>query len=81
MTTPIGCEEALRMLATFLDGELESGDAGSVQVHLETCRSCYSRAEFERRLRSRLAELGTGLDDADLTRRIQDVIHRLAGRE
>lgn len=50
----IGCEEALRRLAEYLDQELDPGSSTEVEKHLETCRSCYSRAEFERRLRERL---------------------------
>jgi anti-sigma factor (TIGR02949 family) len=52
----IGCEEAIRRLAAYLDGELVTADAGEVEVHLERCRSCFSRAEFERRLKERVRE-------------------------
>jgi anti-sigma factor RsiW len=59
MTEPlIGCEEALRALAAFLDGELPGDEHTHVHQHLETCQSCYSRAEFERRLGAQLADLG-----------------------
>lgn len=54
----IDCEEALRRLAEYLDGEEDGVARAELQQHLETCRSCYSRAEFERGLRSRLRELG-----------------------
>ena len=57
MREPTNCEEALRRLAEYLDGELNPDDARGVEGHLETCRSCYSRAEFERLLKSRVAEL------------------------
>lgn len=57
MRKPTSCEEALRRLAEYLDDELNSDEAKSVADHLETCRSCYSRAEFERLLKSRVAEL------------------------
>lgn len=53
----IDCEEALRRLAEYLDRELEELPKAEVEQHLETCRSCYSRAEFERVLKSRLREL------------------------
>jgi anti-sigma factor (TIGR02949 family) len=55
MTDPMTCDEALRLLAVFLDGELPSGPHTAVEQHLEVCRGCYSRAEFERRLK---AEIG-----------------------
>jgi anti-sigma factor (TIGR02949 family) len=52
------CEEAMRSLAAYLDNELAAGAEQSVRQHLELCRSCYSRAEFERRLKFELRKLG-----------------------
>ena len=56
----INCEEALRLLAVYLDGELHRAQHMSVEHHLNTCRSCYSRGEFERRLKTELSHLGRG---------------------
>ena len=53
----IDCEEAVRRLAEYLDHALEDVSEAEVERHLETCRSCYSRAEFERALRGRLRDL------------------------
>ena len=55
-TVTISCEEAMRQLAELLDGELGTGRRREVENHLARCRSCFSRAEFEQRLK---AELGT----------------------
>ena len=52
------CEEAMRSLAAYLDDELAVGEQQSVRRHLEVCRGCYSRAEFERRLKFELRKLG-----------------------
>ena len=52
------CEEALRFLAAHLDGELGPGTDRQVEEHLARCRACFSRADFERRLKERLAALG-----------------------
>ena len=52
------CEEAMRSLAEYLDNELSPGVEQSIRQHLEICRSCYSRAEFERRLKFELRKLG-----------------------
>ena len=54
---PMTCDEALRLLAVFLDGELHGGPHVAVERHLEVCRSCYSRAEFERRLKAEIGRL------------------------
>ncbi len=55
--TPMTCDEALRLLAAFLDGELEAGNQEAVEHHLERCRGCFSRAEFERRLKAEIGRL------------------------
>ena len=55
---PINCDEALRLLAAFLDHELHTEERGSVERHLAACRSCFSRAEFERRLKSEIGRTG-----------------------
>ncbi len=56
-TRSITCEEALRLLAEHLDGELDGARHHEVERHLSLCRSCFSRAEFERRLKSQLETL------------------------
>ena len=69
----IGCEEALRRLAEFIDCELSESEQDNVERHLRTCRSCYSRMEFESRLKQRLSALSG--DDAPAKSR--DRIRRL----
>jgi anti-sigma factor (TIGR02949 family) len=58
----IGCEEALKRLAEFIDCELSDTEQDNVERHLRTCRSCFSRMEFESRLKQRLSALSA--DDA-----------------
>ena len=53
----INCEEALGRLFEFLDHELSADERAAVERHLQTCRSCFSRAGFERRLKEKLREL------------------------
>lgn len=73
------CEEALRLLATFLDGELEEGEESAVRHHLETCRHCFSRAEFEKKLRKQLEELRQTSPAASLENRIRSLIRGFPG--
>jgi anti-sigma factor (TIGR02949 family) len=54
----ISCDEALRVLAAFLDDELHTDAREGLERHLEVCRSCFSRAEFERRLKGEISRLG-----------------------
>ncbi|MGH7467809.1 MAG: anti-sigma factor family protein [Longimicrobiales bacterium] len=70
----IDCERALELLAAYLDGELPALDEHTVRQHLEQCHSCYSRAEFEHKLKSRLAQLRSADVGAGLEARIRTLL-------
>jgi predicted anti-sigma-YlaC factor YlaD len=70
----LDCAAALRLLAAYLDGELQQLDEQSVQKHLKRCHSCYSRAEFERRLKARLTELSRAHVSPALEGRIRTLL-------
>lgn len=53
----IDCEQALRKVFEYVDHELEEADHEAMHRHLETCKSCYSRMDFERRLKEKLNTL------------------------
>lgn len=73
-TPTIPCEEALRRLLAYLDEELEAREQHEVAHHLERCRSCFSRAEFERRLKGHLAALGEAPVPPSVEARIRSLI-------
>lgn len=68
------CEDALRLLAAHLDGELDGATNAEIERHLAKCRSCYSRAEFERRLKDRLAAVGREPVRPELSKRVHTLI-------
>lgn len=70
-TRGLSCEEALQFLAAYLDGELGSGADRELEEHLARCRSCYSRADFERRLKERLAGIGQSEVRREFVERMQ----------
>jgi anti-sigma factor (TIGR02949 family) len=72
----MGCELALKRLLEFIDHELPPGEHDSVERHLRTCRSCFSRLEFETRLKQRLAALSTQDVPATSRDRIRSLIKR-----
>ncbi len=53
----IDCEQALARIFEFIDHELDAAEHEAMQEHLRTCKSCFSRTEFERRLKQKLAGL------------------------
>ena len=72
------CEQALRLLAAYLDGELGAGEHQAVEHHLRLCRSCCSRAEFERHLKAKLGHLrGAGVRPS-FEQRIRELIAQFA---
>lgn len=72
--TITNCEDALRLLAGYLDGELGLTEQESVEQHLNLCRSCWSRAEFERRLKAQLLALREAVVPGPFEQRIRELI-------
>ena len=55
MSHDIGCLRAIEAFYAYLDGELEDPAAiADFEHHLEHCRSCFSRIEFEKALNERM---------------------------
>jgi len=76
MTEPhvIDCEEALRRLFGYLDSELHDELRREMEQHLERCRSCFSRVEFEKRLKAHIAELRQEPVSSDLEQRVRSLL-------
>ena len=72
----IGCEQALRHLFEYLDRELDGARHAEVEQHLHTCRACYSRAEFEKRLKGKLGALGEEQAPPEFAQRIKGLLYR-----
>jgi mycothiol system anti-sigma-R factor len=50
------CEETLREIQRFLDGELEIDLTAAINRHISDCHPCGERAEFQRHLRVLIAK-------------------------
>jgi len=55
----IKCEEALESLFEYLDGEIDEARSAAIEKHLEICRKCYPRAQFERAFLDALGRVDT----------------------
>jgi anti-sigma factor RsiW len=80
-TNTLSCEAALRLLAVYIDAELEAADERAVEEHIARCRSCFSRMEFEKRLKHQLSSIGRQPVDPTFANRIRSLINRFAGDE
>lgn len=76
--TAMDCATALRLLADYLDGELRDEPGRNLEHHLRTCRGCFSRAEFERRLKHELGQLGREPVRPEFEERIRKLVGAFA---
>lgn len=70
----IECEEAIRLMLEYLDDELHEHNHEEMDKHLESCRSCYSRMEFEKRLNSMIHKVEPKVVPLNLNSRIKKII-------
>ncbi|MGM0560469.1 MAG: zf-HC2 domain-containing protein [Pseudomonadota bacterium] len=76
MTQDLRCEEVIDKLLEYLDRELDRETEDALAQHMETCRACFSRAEFERRLRARVRETGKARAPESLRQRVHAIMER-----
>ncbi|MCZ7566097.1 MAG: zf-HC2 domain-containing protein [Burkholderiales bacterium] len=70
----IDCEQALDQLIEFVDHELPEGKHSAMQHHMRACKSCFSRFEFERRLKEKLGTLRDTEVSSDASERIKRLL-------
>lgn len=68
------CEEVLAQLFAYLDRELDDETLAEIERHVETCRGCFSRAEFERRLKAHVRAAGESAAPESLRARLKHLI-------
>lgn len=76
MDRPLACEEVIARLFDYLDREIDATTLAAIDHHIALCRSCFSRAEFERRLRARLAETSEAEAPASLRLKARKLLER-----
>lgn len=72
----ISCEEVVERLFDYLDHEVDTDTSAEIERHLERCHDCFSRAEFERKLREQVTRSGKQEAPERLRLRIRDMIRR-----
>lgn len=50
----ISCQEALRLVNEFIDGELDGVSSEEVKTHFELCKRCYPHLKLEHHFREAL---------------------------
>ncbi len=73
------CEETLREVERYLDGELDPRQAELIAHHLSDCNPCMGRADFRRHLKELVHDRCAERDaPAALVARISALLHETA---
>jgi anti-sigma factor (TIGR02949 family) len=70
----IACEQALRQVFEYVDRELGEAEQEAMHQHLQACKSCFSRVEFERRLKDKLGALREDKATPEMNERIKGLL-------
>lgn len=70
----ISCEEVVDQLLTYFDREVEERRRDVIEQHLQECRGCCSRADFELALRNRVREVATKQPSSALREKIRQLM-------
>lgn len=76
MSEKISCVEVLSKLYDYLDQEVDTLTEEEIDEHVHACRECFSRMEFERRLRQKVAQSGSVAAPEDVQKRLTSLIKR-----
>lgn len=72
----ITCEEVIAHMFEYLDDETDAEKRANIERHLEKCRACFSRAEFEKALRAKVRQVGDEKAPAELRRRVKTLLEK-----
>jgi anti-sigma factor (TIGR02949 family) len=72
----ISCEDVLKHLVDFLHGEVDDIKTAEIEKHLDSCRGCFSRAEFEKALKARVKNDGAEAAPEGLQNRLNDLMDK-----
>ena len=72
-----GCATALSKLFEYLDKELDKTDVEAFDRHVELCRKCFDRFEFEKALRERIKKTAKDAEPSDACKdRIKNILKK-----
>jgi anti-sigma factor (TIGR02949 family) len=78
MSHPIACQDAIRQLWNYLDGDVDPSDQERIEKHLTFCLRCCGELEFARELREVLrTKSATSVPDATALERLRSFVDDL----
>jgi len=77
MSKILNCEEVIKQLYDYLDGELNDDLETDIESHIQSCQECMGRTEFERQLKNSIKETGDSEVPSTLNKRLMSIIDDL----
>jgi anti-sigma factor (TIGR02949 family) len=71
----IDCAEALKIIFDYIDNYLKDKSRIEFERHLDACRHCFDRVEFEKLLKSKLRMLQPKTASNQLRKRVDDLLN------
>jgi predicted RNA-binding protein len=68
-TRLINCEEAAKMMNDYIDNYLKNNSKEDMIAHLNTCRHCFDKAEFEKMLKQKISSLAINSAEEKIARK------------
>ena len=69
-----GCDKILEAIWEYIDDEMDHTSMAEIKQHLDLCRSCYTRMEFEKKLRDHMKTNTEKTCPDRLRKKIQEII-------
>jgi anti-sigma factor (TIGR02949 family) len=76
MAKTITCIEAMSKLQAYLDNEVGGPTEQDIDHHLDNCRECFSRSEFETALRKKVVQISATKTPQDIQQRLTSLIKK-----
>ena len=70
----IDCEKALSQILEYVDHEIADSGRAAMEHHLHTCQSCFSRVEFEQKLKEKIGALSEETASLSVTNRVKGLL-------
>ena len=70
----VSCEQVLQTVYEFIDKEMTRDGMVTIKAHLDLCRSCFSRVEFEKLLREHMKSTTDHACPEKVKKKIQDLM-------
>ena len=74
----ISCDDALRLVHEYLDGELENVPQAEVEAHFDACQRCYPHLRLERSFRQAVRRVASReTPPPELAARLRELISEI----